>query len=126
MVQRYNNPKNPWYKNYGARGIKIYNRWLKFENFLEDMGERPEGKSIDRINNNLDYCKENCKWSTRKEQQRNIRNNHVVEYDNKKQCASELAQEYNIDPNVFIGRLRLGWSIKKALKTPVKKYKKKI
>lgn len=124
MKERCNSPNNKYYKHYGGRGIKVCKRWLKFENFLEDMGECLEGLSLDRIDNNSNYCKSNCRWATRKEQARNRRNNRIIEYDNKKQCASALTEEYNIDPNIFIGRLRLGWSIKKALTKPVRKHKK--
>lgn len=61
------------YAGYGARGIKVCKRWLKFENFLADMGERPEGKSLDRRNNNGNYTKKNCRWATQREQTQNTR-----------------------------------------------------
>ncbi len=78
MHQRCENPNNSSYHKYGARGIKVCKRWKEFPNFLSDVGERPEGKSIDRINNNGDYTPKNCKWSTPKEQSRNGRHNHML------------------------------------------------
>lgn len=73
MKTRCLNPKHDQYPNYGGRGIKIHEPWLKFENFLEDMGERPYGKTLDRIDNNGNYEPSNCKWSTNKQQARNRR-----------------------------------------------------
>jgi len=69
MTQRCNNPKNPIYKYYGARGVKVCDHWLEsFENFYNDMGEKPEGASLDRIDDALVYSKETCKWSDKSEQ----------------------------------------------------------
>ncbi|MCK5015416.1 MAG: AP2 domain-containing protein [Candidatus Omnitrophica bacterium] len=71
--QRCNNPNNKSYVNYGGRGITVCEKWLKFENFFEDMGNRPDGLTIERIDNDKGYYKENCKWATYSEQGRNKR-----------------------------------------------------
>lgn len=73
MKRRCDNPKDIGYKYWGGRGITYCKRWNKFENFLKDMGERPLGKSIDRIDNDGNYEPSNCKWSTRSEQNKNQR-----------------------------------------------------
>jgi hypothetical protein len=78
MFNRCYNPKHISYNNYGARGITVWKRWNSFINFLADMGERPDGKTLDRINVNGNYDLFNCKWSTLSEQQRNRRDNSNV------------------------------------------------
>jgi len=79
MIQRCFNKDDAGYNNYGGRNITVCIRWLKFENFFADMGIKPEGLTIERIDNNRDYCKENCKWATWTEQGRNQR----IRKDNK-------------------------------------------
>lgn len=74
MKKRCNNHNDPSYENYGGRGIQVCDRWLdSFENFYEDMGERPEGKSLERVDNNKGYSKENCVWEVRRKQNINQR-----------------------------------------------------
>jgi hypothetical protein len=73
MKQRCLNQNHPKYRNWGGRGIAVCDRWLKFENFLADMGERPVGKTLDRINNDGDYEPGNCRWATPAQQVANRR-----------------------------------------------------
>ena len=73
MKNRCNNPNLKEYKNYGGRGIGYSDEWEYFENFYRDMGKRPEGTTLDRIDVDKDYSKENCRWATREQQQRNQR-----------------------------------------------------
>ena len=73
MLQRCNNPNSQRYKDYGGRGITVCKRWLKFENFLADMGDRPRGLTLDRKNNDKGYYKRNCHWATYEQQAANKR-----------------------------------------------------
>ena len=99
-----NRPKNV---NYHDKEIIVCDRWLNsFPNFLADMGERPEGTSIERINNDGNYEPTNCKWATRKEQGRNRYNNRMITYQGEKKCLAEWAEELGIDYNTLHSKLR--------------------
>lgn len=134
MNQRCNNTRHRQHKDYGGRNppITVCKRWYNknskgFQNFLDDMGKCPgKGYSIDRIDNNKGYYKENCKWSTSKEQNRNTRFNRLITYNGKTQCLSAWAEEYNMSHQTLASRLdKLKWSIEKALMTPVGKRERK-
>lgn len=80
MIERCTNRNHQYWHNYGGRGVKVCKRWLKFENFLADMGERPVGMTLDRFPNATgNYEPGNCRWATRREQQRNRPDNHLVQ-----------------------------------------------
>ena len=97
------------YANYGGRGIEVCKRWVdSFEEFLADMGERPEGMSIDRINVNGNYEPGNCRWATRKQQARNTTTNKIVLFEGKSYCQKELAEKLGIGAQTIRKRMRKG------------------
>lgn len=114
------------YKNYGGRGIKICDKWLTFEGFYEDMGDIPKNMSIDRIDNNGNYCKENCKWSTKKEQNNNRRNTTFLECFGQKKTMKEWCEIKELSYKLLHRRIVLGWDVKRALETPARPLNRKI
>jgi hypothetical protein len=98
------------YPRYGGRGISICERWLSFENFLSDMGERPEKCSIERIDNNGNYEPTNCRWATDKEQARNRRNSRLLTIDGVTKTVVEWSEQQGATraANIY-NRLDLGW-----------------
>ena len=109
LRQRCNNPNNTDYPNYGGRGISVCKRWDSFLNFFEDMGERPDGMTIDRIDTNGNYEPLNCRWATPKEQARNKTNNRLM-LDGK--TLAEHCEVKNINHKVVTYRLSKGYSVK--------------
>lgn len=116
MKQRCLNINNARYQDYGGRGIRVCERWMKFENFLADMGERPKGTSIDRINNDGNYEPGNCRWATRKEQQNNLRNNVRITYKGTTKTFNEWAEIMGIKRHTLYTRYKRGWPIDKIFK----------
>jgi len=121
MVDRCTNKKSKNYSIYGGAGIGICERWLDYKAFKEDLGERPEGKTLDRIDNANGYCPENCRWATYKEQQNNTKKTRFITFNGEKKPANVWAEEKGMHPRVLRWRLNKGWSMKKTLTTPVKK-----
>ena len=121
ILNRCRNEKNSRYKDYGGRGIIICDRWAEsFQIFLDDMGTKPTpNHSIDRVDNNGNYCPENCRWSTKKEQSRNTRSNRILTCNGRSQCIAAWACELGVNHEVIRTRLKLGWSTEDALFTDV-------
>ena len=119
MKARCQNPRHPAYPYYGGRGIRVCREWQDFVGFLEDMGERPDGHELDRIDVNDDYKSSNCEWSTESVQQSRLRSNKFLEYDGKRLTYSQWARELGIEPNVIAARAHDGWSAEAILTTPV-------
>lgn len=107
------------YHRYGGRGITVCERWAIFANFLEDMGERPQGREIDRINNDGNYEPANCRWATHKEQMRNMSRNRILTLDGRSQTLADWADEAQLNYGTLRTRLRLGWPLRRALSEPV-------
>lgn len=118
MMRRRCNGYTPLHKRvYVDRGIKVCERWKVFENFLADMGIRPEGKTLDRIDNNKGYSPDNCRWATSYEQMANRRFSKIIEYNGKRQTIAAWSRELGIDRNTIPKRIKKGWPIEKVLKT---------
>jgi hypothetical protein len=118
MRDRCTNPKYTSYKNYGAKGISVCERWQRFESFIEDMGQPNLGESIDRIDSTGNYEPSNCKWSTASEQMRNTSRTRVFSFNGKTQCAEDWARELGLSRGQLVTwRIDNGWSLEKALTT---------
>lgn len=124
MIRRCRDPKHIDYKDYGGRGITVCPEWIEFANFYRDMGKRPVGMSIERLNVNGDYCKANCVWATDEQQQNNRRNNTFIEFDGKKMTRTQWERSLGLTKGVLLARInKYGWSVEKALTTPARCYK---
>lgn len=118
MIDRCENPSNDRFYRYGKLGVS--KRWHDFNKFYSDMGDPPDGMSLDRINNNKGYSKENCRWATGKDQQRNRKSNRIVKFKGKTQCIAAWADELNMSWILLYSRIKRGWSIERAFYQPKK------
>lgn len=115
--------RRPYEKNYAGRGISVCERWQSFENFLADMGERPEGMSLDRYpNNDGDYSPDNCRWATPEQQARNKRNTRWLTCNGVTRSVADWADLVGVPSRRILNRLKYGWSVKDALHTPCRPY----
>ncbi len=122
MWERCTNTKYRKYNLYGGRGITVCDRWKSFQNFIDDMGYKPDKKySIERKDSNANYCPENCLWATQKEQMRNTSKNKFLTFNGITKCVSEWCEELGITISAVVNRLEHGWIIERTLSTPVRK-----
>lgn len=119
MLSRCTNPNVECYERYGGRGITVSEDWKSFERFYSDMGKRPEGKTLDRIDSNGPYSKENCRWATVAEQNRNTNRTQLVTFRGETKCLKDWAEEQGIAYNTLRKRYIIhNWPFEKALLTP--------
>jgi hypothetical protein len=110
MKLRCRNKANPRFKDYGGRGIDFCDSWIKFENFFHDMGHPPtKGSSLDRIDNNKGYSKDNCKWSTPKEQGTNRRTTKFYTVNGERLTISQVARKYGFHRATITSRIKSGY-----------------
>jgi hypothetical protein len=120
MLARCNRESHKSFPRYGGRGIRVCEEWTDFESFLKDMGDRPDGFSIGRIDNNKGYFKENCRWETMKEQQNNRVSNRVICAFGITKTLTQWADEFGIKSCTISRRIDVyGWDLESAIKTPV-------
>lgn len=105
MRSRCRNSKHRQFKHYGGRGITVDPAWDSFEQFMFDMGKRPgDGYSLDRIDNALGYCQSNCRWATSSQQNNNLRTNHLIEINGRKQTVSQWSRELGLSRKTVVRR----------------------
>ena len=122
MKARCNNKNYCKYDRYGGRGISYIKHWETYKNFLDDMGKRPDNTSLDRINNDGNYNKQNCRWATSFQQNNNRGSIVIVTWKGKKYSLRELSRAFGLNYSTLVSRYRRsGWSLKKTIETPVDK-----
>jgi hypothetical protein len=117
MLNRCRNKNLYQFKDWGGRGISVCERWLKYENFLNDMGEAAPGSSIDRIDNDGNYEPKNCRWATVQQQNRNKKSNRNLTFNGKTKCLKDWADDIGIDQTSLSERLEK-WDLQRALTQP--------
>lgn len=122
MLRRCYDPKHPSFNRYSTRGIVVCDSWREsFAAFYADMGDAPKGTTLDRIDNNLGYSKENCRWADMTVQGNNRGNNISITFAGKTMNLSQWARETGIRPNTLHRRLTSGWSVERMLTQPPSK-----
>ena len=124
-------PSTNQYKNYGGKGIKVCDEWKHIEGFVNFYNWAmnngySEELTLDRIDNKKDYCPENCRWSTLKEQANHRTNNVLYTFNGKTQTATQWCEELGISQTTLIDRLKRGWTLEEALTISTKGFQRKV
>lgn len=123
MIRRCTIDANKRFPAYGGRGITVCESWLtSFETFYQDMGPCPDGYSLDRVDNNGNYCPDNCRWASKHEQSNNKRTNKTITYKGETRTIAQWARELNIGPETLSYRIMRWRPIERAFETPVQKH----
>lgn len=120
MIARCLKPRSTNYYKYGARGVSVCDRWRKFENFVDDMGERPGGKTIDRIDGSRGYEPGNCRWATAVEQNTNRKTARKITIGNETHTVAEWARRAGLSEFCLFRRIKNGESGEALLRKPSK------
>lgn len=124
MLTRCLNEANPRFPDYGGRGIKVHDDWKNFDSFLADMGERPEGTTLGRVDNDGNYEPGNCEWQHSQAQARNKRNTVFFDFQGKRATLQEHCEAVGMHYPTAKSRIYLyGWTVDKALTTPTRQRK---
>lgn len=118
MRHRCSNQNDPSYPRYGGRGIRVCERWENYENFVADMGHRPDGTTLDRVDNSGNYEPGNCRWATGSEQSRNRRSTRTLTHEGVTLPLVEWAKRTGIARTAITERIRRGWTVSAALTRP--------
>ena len=118
MIWRCNTKRGKSWEQYGRRGITVCERWRSFEHFLADMGDRPAGTTLDRVNNLGNYEPGNCRWATPRQQSQNRRNVILVEHQGERLAVAEACRRAGIRRGLVMRRIEIGWEPQRAFDTP--------
>lgn len=121
MIQRCTNPRSPSWPRYGGRGIAVCDEWRSFARFLADMGERPDGRQLGRIDTYGPYANGNCRWATSTENVRNRRNTKLLFFEGETLPVAEWSERTGIPYETLRQRVDAGWSARRALSAPLAK-----
>jgi hypothetical protein len=113
MRSRCLNPRDFDYADYGARGIGVCERWSDFAAFVADMGKRPKGKTLDRIDVNGHYEPGNCRWADAKQQANNKRSNHTIKFNGETKTLAQWCEQFSVEPSKVRYRIKAGWSLER-------------